>query len=276
MKKFDDLTRLGRLRRMRQLARTALRQYGMGEAELVFHVQAGNTLYRVYADEQKSSRAQDDLYEPGKYLLRIYQSGWQSAEALELELDWMSAMRHEAGLPLQEPVRRLDGGLLTHVATPGIPEGRYCSLLRWIKGRLLRNYGRPEHYRAQGRLMARMHNFTQEWQKGLPATHTKRQYDWEGLFMNDAEIGLPTGSCWEYLPPDWRAPFEAVSHQTRQLMDSWGKAPDVYGLIHADLGTDANLLFWRGQPRPIDFEASGFGYWMYDPVSYTHLTLPTN
>ena len=110
--------------------------------------------------------------------------------------------------------------------------------------------------------MAHIHNFTQQWQ--LPPGHTKRHYDWNGLFMNDPEIGLPPGKSWEYLPSAWIEPFEIVSRQFRQLIENWGTGSDVYGLIHADMGIKANLLFWRGQPRPIDFDGSGFGYWMYD------------
>lgn len=264
MKPYNELTRLGRLRRMRQLAEAALEEYGLGGAPLVFHVQAGNTLYRVYDPDPQAARSNDDLFEPGQYLLRIYQPGWQTPEAIELELAWLAAMRQEAGLPVPEPIPRLDGGLLTRIATSGIPESRSCSLLRWVKGRLLPNYGQPEHSRAQGRLMARMHNFTQQWQQHLPPGKSKRHYDWDGLFMNDPEIGLPSGKSWEYLPPDWVEPFEAVARQFRQLMEAWGTGPEVYGLIHADMGADANLLYWHGQPRPIDFDGSGFGYWMYD------------
>jgi len=52
---------------------------------------------------------------------------------------------------------------------------------------------------------------------------------------------------------------------------------DVYGLIHADLGVGANVLFWHGQPRPIDFDGSGFGYWMYDvAVALAHLAGSTD
>jgi|GEM_PF-2905112 len=181
---------------------------------------------------------------------------------LDLVHVWLAAMRREAGLPVPEPVPRLNGGLLTPLSIPGIPEARHCALLRWVKGRLLEN-GRLEHYRAQGRLMARMHNFTQQWQQ-LASDQTKRHYNWNGLFMNHPEIGLPPGKSWEYLPADWGAPFESVARQFRQLIDAWGTGPEVYGLIHADMGLDANLLFWRGQPRPIDFDGSGFGYWMYD------------
>jgi Ser/Thr protein kinase RdoA (MazF antagonist) len=262
MKPYNELTHLGRLRRMRQLAQAALEEYGLGEAPCKFYLHAGNTLYRVYDPNPESAQLSDDLFEPGQYLLRIYQPGWQAPEAIELELAWLAAMYREAGLPVPEPIPRLDGGLLTQVSIPGIPQIHSCSLLRWVKGRLLSNYGRPEHYRAQGRLMARIHNFTQQWP--LPPGHTKRHYDWDGLFMNDPEIGLPPGKSWEYLPPDWVEPFKIVTRRFRQLIETWGTGIDVYGLIHADMGLDANLLFWRGQPRPIDFDGSGFGYWMYD------------
>ena len=47
-------------------------------------------------------------------------------------------------------------------------------------------------------------------------------------------------------------------------MDDWGKGSNVYGLIHADLGTKANVLFHKGEARAIDFDDSGYGYWMYD------------
>jgi Ser/Thr protein kinase RdoA (MazF antagonist) len=47
-------------------------------------------------------------------------------------------------------------------------------------------------------------------------------------------------------------------------MSAWGDGPDVYGLIHGDLGVDANVLFHRGRARAIDFDDSGTGYWAYD------------
>jgi Ser/Thr protein kinase RdoA (MazF antagonist) len=244
------------------MADAALEGYGMGKPAVKVTLQAGNGLYRVRELYPKPSRGDDDLFEKGQYLLRIYYPGWQTPEALELELAWLEAMRREAGLPVPEPVRRLDGRLLGEVSVPGIPQPRNVALMRWIKGRLLPNYGRPEHYRAQGRLMGRMHNFSQGWQ--LPERHSKRHYDWNGLFMNDPEIGLAPGECWKTLRPEWVEPFKIVAERFRELMNAWGTGSEVYGLIHADMGLDANVLFWHGEPRPIDFDGSGLGYWVYD------------
>ena len=35
-------------------------------------------------------------------------------------------------------------------------------------------------------------------------------------------------------------------------------------MIHGDLGLNANILFWGGEARAIDFDDSGFGYYVYD------------
>ena len=91
MQPYNELTRLGRRRRMRQLAKAALEAYGLGGASLRFFYEAGNTLYRVYDPNPESTPAYDDLFESGRYLLRVYQPGWQSPAAIELELAWLSA-----------------------------------------------------------------------------------------------------------------------------------------------------------------------------------------
>ncbi len=253
---------MGQLRRLQPLAEYALDSYGLRKAHPQFFRHAGNILSRVYDPDPGSSPVDDDLFVLGQYLLRIYRPGWQTLEGIELEMAWLAAMRYKAGLPVPEPVPGRDGSFLSIVSTSGIPEARGCTLLRWIKGRHVHGNGHPKHYRAQGQLLARIHNFTQQWQP--PLKHTKRQYDWEGLFMNDAEIGLPTGESWNFLPKPWAVAFEAVACKTRQLMDAWGKLPVVYGLIHADVGLDSNVLFRGPEPRLIDFDSSGFGYWIYD------------
>jgi Ser/Thr protein kinase RdoA (MazF antagonist) len=61
-----------------------------------------------------------------------------------------------------------------------------------------------------------------------------------------------------------RKAFSFVEKRVRDVMADWGQGPDVFGLIHGDLGVDANLYFWHGEPRAIDFDDSGFGYWVFD------------
>lgn len=269
MKPFEELTYLGGVRRFRQLARVALDAYGLAEARFKLIRVAGNAVFRVFAADPDPSRMQHELYQAGQYLLRIHQPGYQTTGAIALELAWLAAMCRDANLPVPQPLPTTDGKLLTQVSIPGIPEERNCSLLRWVKGRFITTGIRPHHYRAQGRLMARLHDFAAQWHPPLDCT--KRRYDWEGLFKDAVDVDLPASEIWAQLPHHYVEPFKVVARQVRQVMDEWGKGPDVYGLIHADLGVDANLLFWRGEARAIDFDDSGFGYWVYDlAVSLEH------
>ncbi|MBN2550420.1 MAG: phosphotransferase [Anaerolineales bacterium] len=265
MKPYDQLTCSGRLRRKRQLACLALTAYGLRDAPFKFVHQAGNTLYRVYDPHPTShsitSPADPDLFEPGQYLLRLHQPGYQERAGIQLELEWLAAMRREAGLPVPEPVPALDGRLLVQVELPGIPQERDVSLLRWVKGSLPRRPG-EHHYRQQGRLMAQMHHFSARWQPAI--IPQKRIYDADGLFLREDSSGMPNREAWSLLPPEWAQPFAEVAGRTRGVMEAWGQGPQVFGLIHADLGVDANLFFYRGAARPIDFDDSGFGYWIYD------------
>jgi Ser/Thr protein kinase RdoA (MazF antagonist) len=247
---------------MRTLASAALTSYGLGGAHFYLVRQAGNTLFRVWAPRPPAEETADDLFEQGYYLLRVHQPGYQEPEAIQLELAWLAAMRREANLPVPEPVATLDGQLLIPVSIPGVPGRRNCSLLRWVKGRSVKNRFRPHHLQAQGRLMARLHNFSSRWQP--PASPSKRKFDWDGLFQDDAGSDMSNAEAWALLSPLHRDAFSFVAERVRGIMDEWGQGPDVFGLIHGDLGVDANLFFWHGEPRAIDFDDSGFGYWIFD------------
>src|SRR5512137_2776511 len=147
MQSYQELTHLGRLRRLRRLARAALDAYGLNEAGLTLLRDAGNTLFRVWAADPTPAVV-DDVYEPGQYLLRIHEPGYQATDAIELELAWLAAMCREAGLAVQAPIPAPDGRLLIQVSSPRVPQARNCSLLRWVKGRYLKQGIRPDHYRA--------------------------------------------------------------------------------------------------------------------------------
>jgi Ser/Thr protein kinase RdoA (MazF antagonist) len=261
IKPFEELSHLGRIQRMRQLAHVALNSYDLPDVRFKLLRQAGNILFKVN-EVNPVSTTQVGLYEPGQYLLRIHQPGYQTTEAIELELAWLAAMCREAHLPVPEPVPTREGKPLVQVSIPGIPGSRNCSLYRWLKGRYITKNIRPDHFRAQGRLIARLHNFAAHWQP--PADISKRKYDWDGLFRDDDGAGMPASEAWSLLPRECIKPYEQVASKVKQVMQAWGQGPDVYGLIHADLGLDANVLFWDGEARAIDFDDSGFGYYLYD------------
>jgi Ser/Thr protein kinase RdoA (MazF antagonist) len=258
MRPYSELTRLGQLRRIRQLAEAALDAYGLSEARLKFVQYSANTIYRVDVPAAPTVRGEPGPYVPNRYLLRILLTN--HLEGVRGEMTWLAALSREAGLPVPEPVPTLEGELVTRITTPELPQGRLVSLMRWIDGRRLTTGFRPSHFRAWGRMVARLHEFSAGWQP--PEGFERPVWDWEGQLGGryfDGGIEELVASMPEHL----REPFQIVSQEVRQVMEGLSKGPDAYGLIHADMYPE-NVLFKGDEAYPIDFEDCGFGYWLWD------------
>ena len=70
MKSPRKLSRLGRLRRFRKLARRALEFYRLKDARLTFLAYEGNTIYRADVAGQGAPTTGSDFYVPGRYVVR--------------------------------------------------------------------------------------------------------------------------------------------------------------------------------------------------------------
>jgi Ser/Thr protein kinase RdoA (MazF antagonist) len=258
MKSYDELTRLGRLRRIRELAEAALEAYGLRGARLTFLRYFTNIIYRVDVPGPVPPGEDVDPYVPNRYLLRVLVSGhWEYALG---ELTWLAALSHEAGLPVPRPVPTLAGELQTRIATPGVPKGRIVSLMRWVDGRQRTTGLRPRHFRAWGRMVARLHAFAAGWQP--PERFQRYVWDWEGL-LGGRGFGCSVEELVASMPRHLQEPFQIVSGEGRAAMEGLGKGPDAYGMVHGDMCL-GNVLFKAGEVLPIDFEDCGFGYWLWD------------
>jgi Ser/Thr protein kinase RdoA (MazF antagonist) len=258
VKPYNQLTRLGQLRRIRQLAGAALEAYGLNGARLAFVQYSANIVYRVDVPGLAPVESGRSPYVPNRYLLRVlYTSQWEGVKG---EMTWLAALSHEAGLPVPKPVPTLEGDLLMRITTPSVPEGRIVSLMRWIDGRRLTTGFRPSHLRAWGRMVARLHEFSAGWQP--PEGFERPIWDWEGQ-LGGRYFRCDVDELVASMPEHLRGPFQLVSQEARVVMESLGKGPDAYGLIHSDLYPE-NVLFKAGEAYPIDFEDCGFGYWLWD------------
>ncbi len=258
MKTFNELTRLGQLRRLRKLAEIALIEYRLSNANLTFQHYEGNVIFRV--DVPGEAKAQDNgTYIPNRYNLRIL--SMNNPEATEAELIWLSALQNEAGLPVPVPVPTLDGRLLTTITTPGIPDGKVVSLMRWVAGQQLSDKSlRPQHARSWGRFVGKLHKFAATWTP--PEGYKRFHWDWEGILGNGV-LCTPVDELVASMPKQYQEPFKVISAETKAAMQALGTASEVFGMIHTDMYLE-NVLFKAGEPRIIDFEDCGFGYYLYD------------
>lgn len=257
MKNYEKLTRIGRVRRLRNLASLALREYGLSNAKLTFLHYEGNVIFRVDILEAPHQKRENSLYRENRYIMRILTTN--NFEGAKSELIFLDAMR-KANLPVPEPVSMLDGSLLKTITTPDVPEGKIVSLMRWMNGRKLTKGFRPLHFELLGQMMARLHEFSVIWQP--PDDFERPIWDWEGQF-GDRYFWAPMDEVLATMPKKYKEPFEIVSSRTKDVMRKLGTGPDVFGMIHADMYPE-NVLFRDGKALPIDFEDCGFGYWIWD------------
>jgi Ser/Thr protein kinase RdoA (MazF antagonist) len=258
MNAYAELTRLGQLRRIRHLAEVALDSYGLRGARLTFLRYWANITYRVDVPGQPPPQGGSGPYVPNRYLLRVLATNhWDVAKG---EMTWLAALSREAGLPVPAPIPTLEGELVTRVTTPGVPEGRLVSLMRWVAGRRRTMGFRLHHFRAWGRMVAQLHEFAAGWQP--PEGFQRFVWDWEGL-LGGRGFGCTVDELVASMPQPLQEPFQIVSREAQGVMEALGKGPDAYGVIHADMCPE-NVLFKAGNVVPIDFEDCGFGYWLWD------------
>src|SRR6266581_2522996 len=114
---------------------------------------------------------------------------------------------------------------------------------------------------ADGRreITARMHRHAREWSR--PAWFTRFHWDYPAAFGDQARWGR-----WQDgvgVGPAEREILTRLDDVLRARLLAFGSGPDRYGLVHADTRL-ANLLVHEGSVSVIDFDDSGFSWYLYD------------
>jgi Ser/Thr protein kinase RdoA (MazF antagonist) len=258
MRPFREISRRARLARLRKLAQAAIEMYQLEDVRLSFIQYSENIIYRVDLAGPTASSGDGEPYLPNRFLLRIHAG--RESEIIASELTWLVALSQEAGLPVPVPVANKDGKLVTTIVTSGVPNGRVVSLMRWLDGRRFHTGLKPNHLRALGQVVAQMHTFSAGWQ--APTNFVRPIWNWDSQ-LGGSLFRHPMEQIVASIPAKFREPYQFISQEVKQLMESIGNGPDSYGLIHADLYPE-NVLFKSGKAFPIDFEDCGYGYWMWD------------
>jgi Ser/Thr protein kinase RdoA (MazF antagonist) len=202
-----------------------------------------------------------------RVVLRVHRFGYHSDAALRSEFAWLQALGAH-GIEVPRPVLSRSGNPFELIDFPGERGPRQVDVFEWIDGHQLGSVDGglttdpvwiERTYRTVGELAAKMHNQSCAW----PAPPGFQRHSWcdEGLA---GETPL-WGRFWELeaLSPQQRALFERLRECVMKELVAYGKDPDRYGLIHADLVPE-NILVDADRLRIIDFDDAGFGWHMFE------------
>ncbi len=199
---------------------------------------------------------------PGGYksVLRVHRENYHSHRAIECELAWSHALGEAGTVETPEAIPGRDGDPIQSHQVAALPAPRYMVMFEFVEGEQPdESHDLVEPFRQLGAIAARTHEHSVGWTR--PEPFERLTWDEKAVFGPD-----PTWGDWRDAPnvtPEIKALLERVEQTVRDRLLAYGKGPDRYGLIHADMRL-ANLLIDGGHTRLIDFDDCGFGWFLYD------------
>lgn len=196
-----------------------------------------------------------------KYILRVCRPGYHTLEEIETELFFIHSVDKHTDVAVSTPISGIGGKYIFLVSHHD--EKYICILFKYLAG------SEPDiddganliHvFEKIGEISAQVHNHVQEnW--NMFNKKKRLTWDYDSLLGNHAKWGRWQDSI--AITPERLELFEQVSSTIKKRLESFGKGPEKYGLIHCDL-RPANLLVEGEKVKVIDFDDSGFSYYLYD------------
>ncbi|MEW9529722.1 phosphotransferase enzyme family protein [Microbispora sp. NPDC049125] len=235
------------LTRVESVARRALRHYDVSpDAEVTLVNVSENATFTVDDGGLRT-------------ILRVHRLGYHSRDAIASELAWLEALRADEGIRTPAVLPARDGSRVLTVEDPGA-EPRDCVMFEFLSGGEPAQDRLVEDFEQLGAITARMHRHARQWPR--PASFTRFHWDCEAAFGSVARWGRwQDGAGVDKEAHDVLSRLEA---ELRERLARFGRGPERYGLIHADL-RPANLLADDDAGTGvIDFDDCGLGWYLYD------------
>lgn len=202
--------------------------------------------------------------ESGVYVLRLHPPGRIDIPTLTSELAWLKVIRRNTNLLSPFPQSTVvDGEEVPFVTaySDKLPSTGlvYCTLFDYIDGEPKNAADlTTDDMRRVGEYLGKLHTAGQF----TPSPGFVRPWlNWEGLFGENSPYNPHDNA--HIITKHQLSVFDQVADRVQRTMEDVGQGADAFGLIHADM-LAKNILFYQGEPRALDFEYCGWGYYLYD------------
>ena len=200
--------------------------------------------------------------EPGGYksVLRVHRENYHTHRAIECELAWLKALEHEGVVTTPGVYVGRNGDPIQEGRVEGLQDPRFMVLFHFVEGNAPDESGdMTAGFEELGQIAARCHDHVLRWRK--PDDFQRLEWDADAVFGAN-----PTWGNWRDAPevtPEVKGVLEKVEQTVCARLEAFGKSPDRFNLIHADMRL-ANLLEDETGTRLIDFDDCGWGWFLYD------------
>lgn len=202
--------------------------------------------------------------ESGRYVLRLHPPSRIDVPTLTSELEWLRVIRRNTNLIAPYPQSTIVDGEDTPFVTAysdKLPSSGlvYCTLFDYIEGKFkpTSELTDDDMWRV-GEYLGKLHTAGQY----TPSPGFVRPWlNWEGLFGENSPYNPRENA--HVITDHQLAVFDQVADRVQQTMQDVGQGAEAFGLVHADM-LAKNILFHNDEPRALDFEYCGWGYYLYD------------
>ena len=195
-----------------------------------------------------------------KAILRVHREHYHTRRAIECELAWLAALDTAGIVSTHQVYRGRNGEAIQSAGVDGLDGERFLVLFTYLDGEAPDEAGNMNPaFEELGAIAAHCHEHVLSWEK--PGNFERLSWDTEAVFGVS-----PTWGNWRDGPDvdeSARVVLERVEQKIRARLAAFGKSPERYNLIHADMRL-ANLLVDGGRTHLIDFDDCGFGWFLYD------------
>ncbi|MEP7203006.1 MAG: phosphotransferase [Ilumatobacteraceae bacterium] len=244
MRAFDELTKAGRIARLRRLATDTLRtEFSVEPARVsLLAAHSFNTLFRgdLASGEPIAVRVGE---------VRIHVDGVE-----DLEAGWLDAVRDETALVVPALMPSRHGRYVAAGSHPLVPGPRFCSVMSWVPGHTMRDEFNHELAAAMGVVQAILHEQASSYApRDVPS----------GVVANRVVYFSDTSKLRGYESQYGSMFVEAIDRVQAHLDSLWSTRPHRPHLLHGDFGPQ-NIMRWRTRLSPIDFQDLQFGFDLQD------------
>ena len=233
------------------------------------HVSYARAALAAYGREPDSPLRLLSLSENATYLvddgdpmvLRVHRPGYHSLDGIRSELQWMTALREQAGVLTPHLIPARDGRDVVPATVGG--NTLHVDAVTFISGCTAEEQPDVVGFDELGRITAAMHNHVQRWT--APDYFTRFSWDVDATLGREARWGN-----WRHAP-GLTAADEAIVERAAAVvgvrLTEFGSDTDRFGLIHADLRM-ANLMIdpdkGAASITVIDFDDCGWSWYLFD------------
>jgi Ser/Thr protein kinase RdoA (MazF antagonist) len=193
-------------------------------------------------------------------VLRVHRLNYHDADEIRSEIAWIDALRRDAVVETPAPLAGRNGAFVQTLESPTGRPARRAVAFAFAPGREpTPGADLTDWFGTLGALTARMHGHAQAWVR--PRDFRRKTWDFDAMFGERpywgpwrAGVGLDAAG---------KAVMERALQLIARRLERFGRSPERFGLIHADLRL-ANLLVDSERLRVIDFDDCGISWRLYD------------